>query len=87
MAYSTKNTGGIFCIENVWYGDDDRTSCRSMLQLLEDLYKVPYVCRDAVTREELFYYLTRWKRMKKDYPVLYLGFHGTEGGNWAREGK
>ena len=74
MAYSKKHARGIFCIETVWYGDKDRTSCRPMLQLLEDLHKVPYICRDAMTEEELLYYLTTWKEMKKEYPILYLGF-------------
>ena len=82
MTYDKKHARGIFCIETVWYGDKDRTSCRPMLQLLEDLHKVPYICRDAMTEEELLYYLTTWEKMKKEYPILYLGFHGTEGGIW-----
>ncbi len=84
MTYNTKHTRGIFCIETVWYGDEDRTSCRPMLQLLEDLYEVPYICRDAVTKEELFFYLTTWKVNKNDYPILYLGFHGEEGKIWLK---
>ncbi len=81
MAYSSKHERGIYCIETVWYGDEDRTSIRPMLQFLEDLYSAPYVHRDAATRDELFHYLTKWKQMDdKDYPILYLGFHGSEGG-------
>ena len=56
-----------------------------MLQLLEDLYGAPYICRDAATREELYHYLTMWKRMdRKDFPILYLGFHGSEGKIWLK---
>ena len=83
MAYGTRKRRGIYCIETGgWYGDADRTSVRPLLQLLEDLYGAPYVHRDAATKEELFHYLTKWKSFDpRDYPILYLGFHGSEGGN------
>ena len=50
MAYKTRQTRGVYCIETVWYGDDDRTSVRPVLQLLEDLYGAPYIHRDAATK-------------------------------------
>ena len=85
MASGTPKRRGIYCIETGgWYGDDDRTSVRPLLQLLENLYGAPYVHRDAATKEELFHYLTKWKGfdLKHDhYPILYLGFHGSKGGN------
>lgn len=81
MAYATRQTRGIYCIETVWYGDADRTSVRPVLQLLEDLYNAPYIHRDAATKDELFHYLTKWQRLDpKDYPILYLGFHGSDDG-------
>ena len=81
MAYRTRQTRGVYCIETVWYGDDDRTSVRPVLQLLEDLYGAPYIHRDAATKDELFHYLTKWQALDpKDYPILYLGFHGSEDG-------
>ena len=82
MANETLHQRGIYCIETVWYGPDDRTSVRPALQLLEDLYGAPYIWRDAATKDELFLYLTWWLRLEpKEYPILYLGFHG------SREGK
>ena len=83
MAYRTRQTRGIYCIETVWYGDDDRTSVRPVLQLLEDLYGAPYIHRDAATKDELFHYLTKWQGLdlqEQNYPILYLGFHGSEDG-------
>lgn len=84
MAYRTPKRRGIYCIETGgWYGDDDRTSVRPLLQLLEDLYGAPYIHRDAATKEELFHYLTKWKDFDPrhyHYPILYLGFHGSAGG-------
>lgn len=83
MAYGDIKERGIYCIETVWYGPDDRTSVRPVLQLLEDVYGAPYIHRDAATRDELFHYLTKWKELDLDehfYPILYLGFHGSEDG-------
>jgi len=51
-----------------------------VLQLLEDLYGAPYVHRDAATKDELFHYLTKWRGLDPIYPILYLGFHGSEDG-------
>ena len=32
-------------------------------------------------KDELFHYLTKWQGLDaKDYPILYLGFHGSEAG-------
>ena len=84
MAYATRQTRGIYCIETIWYGDSDRTSVRPMLQFLEDLYGAPYIHRDAATRDELFHYFVKWLASDpKEFPILYLGFHGsTEGKIW-----
>ena len=73
---------GIYCIETGgWYDDTDRTSVRPMLQLLENLYGARYIHRDAATKGELVHYLMKWKNLNPEgYPILYLGFHGSEGG-------
>lgn len=81
MAYGERKERGIYCIETVWYGEEDRTSVRRLLQLLEDVYGAPYIHRDAATRDELFHYLTKWQRLDpRSYPILYLGFHGSKNG-------
>ena len=75
---------GIYCIETVWYGSEDRTSVRPILEILEDHLeaKPPYVYRDAATTGELHYYLERWKELKDKFPILYLGFHGGSRGRF-----
>lgn len=81
---------GIYSIETNWYeyefGQKDATSIRPILQLLSEGYwEVPFISRDAATNAELFHYLNKWLNIDKekegnDFPVLYLGFHGSEGG-------
>ena len=80
---------GVFCIETAfWFGPTDNTSMRPMLQWLHDVYDMPFLHRDAVSREELFRYLDVWGNMKtgtgqKDrhqYPILILAFHGDANG-------
>ncbi len=74
---------GIYCIETNWYqdehGQEDATSLRPILQLLKDGYwGVPFIWRDVATSSELFYYIRKW--LTSDFPILYLGFHGSERG-------
>jgi hypothetical protein len=73
---------GVFCLEGDWWGDLKRpTSVEPILELLEkSRLHVPYIYRDAGTREELGYYVRKWAQKKHaDYPILYLGFHGGPG--------
>jgi hypothetical protein len=73
---------GIFCLEGDWWGVRDRTTVEPVLRLLETHgdYRVPYIHRDIGTREEFEHYLSKWTlRRLKDYPILYLGFHGDRG--------
>ena len=89
---------GIYSIETNWFeyecGQKDATSIRPILQLLSEGYwDVPSISRDAATTVELFHYLNKWLNIDKneegnDFPILYLGFHGSEEGKvWLeREG-
>lgn len=69
---------GVFCIETVWYGTEDKTSMRPVLEALRDSYmSVPVVYRSAVTQDELKHNLMEWKSLDaRQYPILYLGYHG-----------
>ena len=72
---------GVFCIETVWFGSGDKTSMRPILEAMQDSFlKMPFVHRTAVTQDELEYYLEEWKSLEaRDYPILYLGYHGEAG--------
>jgi len=73
---------GIFCLEGDWWGVRDRTTVEPVFRLLEAHgdYRVPYIHRDIGTREEFEHYLSKWTLARlKDFPILYLGFHGDRG--------
>ena len=72
---------GVFCIETVWYETEDGTSMRPVLELLRDGYlAAPFVHRSAVTKEEFGFYLNEWLSLSaREYPILYLGYHGERG--------
>ncbi len=74
---------GIFCLEDDWWKDFNRTSTvEPVLALISQgvARDVPHVHRDVGTREELAYYLKRWSQKGSDqYAILYLAFHGNEG--------
>ncbi len=79
---------GIFCLEiGEWYGNaKHRDSVKPILQLLEDSWDVPYIHKNASTRDELFFYLKKWVHKRYvGYPVLYLAFHGEPGAIIARK--
>ena len=74
-------TWGIYCIETVW----DRESNWSALPLLEMMrsrWDADFIHRNAVTRDEFFRHLASWCDDHYDYPVLYLGYHGSAGELW-----
>jgi hypothetical protein len=73
---------GIFCLEDDWWGIRSKTSVEPVLHLLNqwDPYYVPYVHRNVATLDALEYYLKKWSQKRyDDYPLLYLGFHGSPG--------
>ncbi len=55
----SKSTRGVFCLEGEWENNlKRRHSIEPVLQLLSNVPPyVPFVHRDAATREQLFYYL------------------------------
>ena len=72
----------IFCLEGNWFGAKDKSSVEPALRLLERarLYQLRYLHYKIATRQELDFRLKEWCRDQfKNYPILYLGFHGTFG--------
>jgi hypothetical protein len=71
----------IFCLENSWRTHLGYGLCiEPMLELLQAATRAPFIHRDVDTRASLEYYLTKWcQQGYKNYPVLYLGFHGNPG--------
>lgn len=70
---------GIFCLEGMW--DSQISNTFSVLPILELLKKsagVNYVYHNCATREEVDFFLNKWKSntIRKKFPILYLGFHG-----------
>lgn len=80
MAYGELRKRGIYCLETV-YEPTDKTSVRGLLEVLNSCCDAPYVHRDAATTTEFHSYLEEWLTNDSDeYPILYLGFHGSEDG-------
>ena len=76
----THGRRGIACFE-CWSSDLGATeSVSGLLRLLEDVYGVPSVHRDAATWPELSFYLESWLSFRRNAPVGYFAFHGTDGG-------
>ncbi|MFA6152670.1 MAG: DUF6642 family protein [Chitinophagaceae bacterium] len=73
---------GIFCIEGFWYGDHrDRTSVYPVLELINNIEKLPFIHHRCGTVEEFKFSIERWKTKSfhSKYPILYLAFHGEKG--------
>ena len=72
---------GIFCLEDDWFGIRDSSSIEPVLHLLNKCrYHVPYLHRNVATADAFTHYLKKWaQRSYDDYPILYLGFHGSPG--------
>ena len=69
---------GIYCLEtDQWFGFKDRTSIEPALRMLERYQKIPFQHRDVATESEFEFFLMKFLQPGyKNYPVLYLGFHG-----------
>lgn len=80
MVKRKRKSRGIFAIEGEWSSDlRSGLSFRPILDLINKLNGASIVHRDAATREELFYYLTKWCQSRySTYPILCLGFHGEQ---------
>ena len=73
---------GIYCLEGNWFGQNDKTTVEPVLRLLETVrhLQVPYLRKDVATRGEFEFRLKEWgKASFKNYPILYLSFHGNPG--------
>ncbi|MBN2461389.1 MAG: hypothetical protein JXB60_07250 [Candidatus Cloacimonetes bacterium] len=71
---------GIFCIEGLWHDDlRKKNTVKPILELLELNSQIPFIYEGCATVEELKFYLIKWiERKYKNYPILYLAFHGQE---------
>lgn len=90
MARTKDQKKGIFCLEGHWWGVKGKTSVEPLLRLLETQahYRAPYRRNDVATREELDFYLMKWRGAAfNDFPILYLGFHGAPGELHVGEGR
>lgn len=83
MTDSRNSKRGIWCLETVWFDSASNASMRPMLELVNALYSTPFVHRNAVSRDEFFYFLDAWvnagRGTDKEYPILLLSYHGAQG--------
>lgn len=72
---------GIFCLETVWYGPEDQTSIRPLLEMLRDCFlEIPFIHRNAVTLDAFKHHIAEWLSLDATkFPILYLGYHGEDG--------
>ena len=77
------STSGIFCLQGDWEKDlRHGATMRPVFDLLGCATHAPgrYIRRDIGTATEFEYYLNKWTQQRyRDYPILYLGFHGDPG--------
>ena len=80
MARRADQRKNVFCLETYsWYKGKDRTTVQPMLELLRRMGRCDYLHRDVATRSEFEYFLNDYlEKENKAYPVLYLGFHGSD---------
>lgn len=78
MAIKKSAKKGIFCMEtDRWYRQKDSHTVEPVLQLIEKISGARYEHHDVATCAEFEYCLNRYlKPGYKNYPILYLGFHG-----------
>ncbi len=72
---------GVLCLEGDWEeGLIRRRSLVPVLQLVKSQWGIPYIHRTASTRDEFRLVIEQWLKAKyANYPILYLGFHGSPG--------
>ena len=78
MARRVRQPKGVFCLEtDQWYGQKDKASFEPALRLIERYAKTFFEHRDVATIEEFKFFLNKYLAPGyKNYPILYLGFHG-----------
>jgi hypothetical protein len=74
---------GIYCVEGLWdhRNIQDKSTVLPILDLLEKKGYCNYIYHDCATRNELEFFLDKWKNktISEKYPILYMAFHGQEG--------
>jgi hypothetical protein len=74
---------GIYCIEGLWeeHNIQDKSTVLPILDLLEKRNYCDYIYHDCATKQELEFFLNKWKlkTIQEKYPILYLAFHGAKG--------
>jgi len=75
------NKKGIFCLEGLWENDLRKPSTiQPLLAFLKQNIEINYIYRDCATTGEFEFYLSKFTQgTYKDYPILYLAFHGEAG--------
>lgn len=68
----------IYCLEGSWNKNPrSHQSVKPMLELLRTFSGIKYIYHKCDTKEEFFYRLQQFtKGTYKNYPILYLAFHG-----------
>lgn len=68
----------IFCLEGDWHKDlRDKSSILAALAFLQQNIGIKYIYKQCGTKENLAYYLNKWKQKKYGaYSICYLAFHG-----------
>ena len=71
----------VFCLEGDWNHDlKDQTSVKTALEFLQQNSDIKFIHRNCGTKENLRYYLSKWKQKKYEkYSIGYLAFHGEPG--------
>ena len=72
---------GIFCLEGLWENDLTKPSTiQPLLAFLKQNIQIPYIYRDCGTINEFEFYLSKFgQKTYRNYPILYLAFHGEPG--------
>ena len=67
---------GIYCLEGLWNHHDikDKSTVLPILDLLEKRNYCDYIYHDCATKDELEFFLDKWKNksVSNKYPILYL---------------
>ena len=78
MARGVATYKGVFCLEtDQWYRQKDMSSIEPALRLVERYCKTRYEHRDVATEGEFRFFLGKYLSPGyRNFPILYLGFHG-----------
>ena len=78
-----KKKKNVFCLEGDWWNNlRKRSTVEPILDLLANAegYRFDYIHLRVHNRTTFDQFVEKWTQKRyKDYPILYLGFHGTEG--------